>query len=100
MLRKLARIGAAEPGEASDIELAEEKLRMVHGYLKTQDIVRWTLQDIPDYAEEPYVMMAAFYASPEFEMQADPTFWTFGLRQLQSAVVLPADHTATPAAYF
>lgn len=93
MLRKLTVLASGEPGEASDLELAQEKLRAVHGYLKAEGLVRWTLNDLPDFAEEPYVMMASFYAAPEFMQAPNPTFWAVGLRQIQSAITLPSGGT-------
>lgn len=88
VLQKLLVVDAAEAGAATDLGKAEEKLRAVHADLRVNKLVRWTLQDIPDYAEEPYVMMAAFLASPEFSRIPQPALWQAGLAMIQEAVSL------------
>ena len=72
---------------------------MVHQSLLVDDLLRWTLSDIPAYAEEPYVYMAAYLMKPEFEQQADPSQWLFGMSQIQKAVNLRATGV-TQAVYF
>lgn len=90
VLRKIKVLAAGEVASAEDAQLVEEKLRAVHASLKTHGLLRWTLQDIPDYAEEPYVMMCAFLVAPDFSQVAEPAYWSIGLSEIQAAVSLKA----------
>lgn len=89
-LQKLQVLAAGETPEAEDQELVVNKLRAVHAYLREEGLLRWTMQDIPDYAEEPYVMMAAFLAQEDFGRTVLPANWSGGLSLIQSAVSLPS----------
>lgn len=99
VLRKLSVLGAGETAEADDIDLVNEKLDAVHAALRTRGLLRWTLNAVPDYAQESYVLMAAFLAAPEFQRPPDATMWSAGMREIESAVALPNAGT-TPAEYF
>lgn len=99
VLRKLMVLAAGEAPSADDQLLAEEKLEAVHAALQVDDLVRWTLQDIPRFAEEPYILMAAFMAAADFERQPDSGMWAVGLRQIQAGVALKSIGTV-PAEYF
>lgn len=99
VLRKLMVLAAGETASAEDYELAVEKLKAVHSYLEIEGLVRWTMQDIPMFAEEPYVSMAAFLSANEFERSPDPGMWEIGLRQIQSGIALKSSGT-TYTEYF
>lgn len=86
VLVKLQVIGAADTPEADDAALALQKLRAAHASLKKDRLVQWTEQDIPDYAEEPYVQIAAFLAGPEFEKPVDPSWYLWGRAEIESGV--------------
>lgn len=88
VLRKLGILAVGQTASAEDQELALQKLKAVHASLKADGALRWTLGEIPDFAEEPYVMMAAYLAAPEFGLAADPSAWMFGLSEIQSGVRL------------
>lgn len=88
-LQKLQVLAAGETPSAEDQELVVTKLMAVHAYLRKEDLLRWTVQDIPDYAEEPYVMMAAFLAAEDFGRVVSAANWQGGLSLIQSAVALP-----------
>lgn len=88
VLRKLMVLAAGETASAEDQQLAEEKLEAVHAALQVDGLARWTLQDIPKFAEEPYVMMAAFLGARDFGQPADGTLWAQGLGQIQAGVAL------------
>lgn len=92
-------IAAQEPGSAADLAKALEKIKAAHYSFGTQQIAQWTLNDIPPYAEEPYVCMAAFLCASEFERPADPSWPAYALLELQRAANLPALNV-TPAEYF
>lgn len=100
VLRKLTVLASGEHPEASDFELAMEKLRAVHSALRSRGLLRWTLDDVPDpNVQEAYVMMAAFLAAPEFQKPADAGLWATGMREIETAVALTGTGI-TPAEYF
>ncbi len=77
------------PGEAApahDLDAAIEKLRAVHASLKKEELLQWTLLDIPDWAEEPYVTMAAFLLGPEFTKPVEIGMWQYGMAEIRSGV--------------
>lgn len=88
VLRKLTVLAAGESADAADIELVEQKLDAVHAALETRGLLRWTLNDVPASAEEPYVFMAAYLAAPEFQRALDPSLWSSGMREIEAAVAL------------
>lgn len=98
-LKKLQVLGVDETASPEDLELATQKVRSVHAFLKAEGLLRWTLSDIPDYAVEPYLLMAAYLGAPDFQVERDPAGWTTGLRMVQSAVNLP-NAGRTRAEYF
>lgn len=79
-----AALQAASPGAAQAAEealrrlvasrdaqaLAEGKVVAVHAGLDARGIARWTLFDLPDWAEEPYVLMTAALLATEFRAVA------------------------------
>lgn len=99
VLRKLQVLAANEAADPADLAVAVEKLKAAHYAFRVQQLAAWTLNDIPDFAEEPYVMMAAFLAVGEFEAQAMPSWPMQATTELQRAANLPAADT-TPAEYF
>lgn len=88
VLRKLTVLGADEEPSASDYELALEKLRAVHAWLKAQKLLQWTMNDIPDFAEEPYVLMAAFMTTDEFGKPPRIDWWQSGLQAIAAGINL------------
>ncbi len=88
-----------EQPTAADLDKALEKIRAVHSSIRIRGLLRWTLSDIPDYAEEPYVMMAAHLAAPEFEAPPNPSAYAQGFSDICAAANLPA-FTPTQAEYF
>lgn len=98
-LLKMQVLGQDETASPADLQRATGLVRGVHAFLRTEKLLRWTFADIPDYAEEPYVMMAAYNGAPDFQVERDPEGWARGLRMIQSAVNLPSAGR-TQAEYF
>lgn len=96
----MARVRRIVMGGVAGQALAEQKVRAVHAELDARGRTRWFLADLPDYAEEPYVLMAAVLLAPEVGAQADPSWWQGGERMLIRAVALPTDYRPVVAAYF
>ena len=96
----MARVRRVVMGGPAGQALAEQKVRAVHADLDARGRTRWTLYDVPDFAEEPLVLMAAVLLAPEVGAQADPTWWQAGERMLQRAVAIGTDHRPVVASYF
>lgn len=92
-------LAANEAPSAADREKALEKLKAAHYGFQTQRLVQWTLNDIPGYAEEPYVQMAAFLAADDFEAPGNPMWLSYATTEMQRAMNLPATE-GTPAVYY
>lgn len=99
ILQKLKVLGANEPADPDDLVKALEKLKAAHYAFSVRDLVQWTLNTIPTYAEEPYVMMAAYLGADEFDAVPNQTWPLIATTDLQRAVNLPAA-AVTPAVYY
>lgn len=99
VLRKLTVLPPGEDGDAADLETVTQKLQAVHASLKKDDLLRWTANDIPDFAEEPYVAMAAYLAGPEFTKAVTVDQWAYGHTEIEKAVQLKSSGTVS-AEYF
>lgn len=99
VLMKLGVLGAEETASSADFVLATDKLRAVHAWLKGQGLLQWVMNDIPDYAEEPYVMMAAFMTTDEFGKEPRQDWWAAGLRSIEAAINV-RNIGSTSAEYF
>ena len=80
--------------------LAEQKVRAVHYDLEARGKTRWTLVDIPRWAEEPYEFLAAALLAPEFEIKADPTWGIMAEMSLARATALPSTRQPVRGVYF
>lgn len=99
VLMKLGVLGAEETPSSPDFVLAVDKLRAVHAWLKGERLLQWVMTDIPDFAEEPYVMMAAFMTTDEFGKEPRQDWWQAGLRSINAAINV-RNIGSTPAEYF
>lgn len=80
--------------------IAEQKVRAVHYSLEARGKTRWSLLDIPRFAEEPYVFLAASLLAPEVGMKADPV-WAIGAEmELNRAIALPSLGGPVVGVYF
>ena len=94
LMRQFAMAGAT--GQA----IAEEKVRAAHASLDARGLTRWTMLDLPDYAEEPLVMMAAELLAPEVGQPPLPGLYVAGEREIRRLIALPSAGTAVQAVYF
>lgn len=99
VLRKLAVLGAEETPTSPDFVLMLDKLRAVHALLKGERLLQWTMGDIPDFAEEPYVLIAAYLSTDEFNKQPRPDWLQAGIRSIESGINVRNSGT-TQAEYF
>lgn len=92
VLQELKVLGVGQPASAEDLEIAKQKLRAVHASLKKDERVRWTIQDMPEAAEEPYVVLAATLAAASFGATADPGWGPWAEREITALISTPRTH--------
>jgi hypothetical protein len=93
-VRRVAMGGPA--GQA----LAEQKVRAVQYSLEARGRARWGIYDIPVWAEEDLVLMAATLLAPECGVKADPAWYAAGEMDLMRIVSLPSNREPVQATYF
>lgn len=94
------RVRRVSMGGPAGQALAEQKVRAVHYSLDARGRTRWTLYDLPEWAEEPYVLMAATLLAPECGEKADPTWYAAADMDLMRIVSLPSEREPVRAVYF
>lgn len=80
--------------------LAAQKVMAVHANLAARGKIRWSVLDLPDYLEQPYIEMASFLLAPEFAIKADPNWWAQGEMTINRFIALPSSGESVVAAYF
>jgi len=100
VLQKLRVLGAGQTAAPEDIAVAKQKLRAAHVSFRKDERVRWQIGQLPEEAEEPYVMMAAFLAANDFGKQADPTWVQFAEREINAIVRTPKGGEPVKVEYF
>lgn len=94
------RIKRVAMGGPAGQALAEQKVRAVHASLAGRGRVRWSLYDLPIFAEEPYVLMAATLLAPEIDMKADPNWMPGAERDIIQINSVPTNYGVVRAQYF
>jgi hypothetical protein len=79
---------------------AEQAVRAVHLELAGQGRASWLTSDIPRYAEEPYVWMAASDLAPALGLPPRFDERQEALRTLQRATMVPSARGPVPSEYF
>ncbi len=80
--------------------LAEQAVMDVHSALDARGKARWSVFDVPDHAEGPYVALAANLLAPQFGLEADEAGQLRAERQLAQAIALPSSGEAMRPEYF
>lgn len=80
--------------------VAEQAVMDVHSNLDARGKARWSAFDIPDFAEGPYVLLAANLVAPQFGMKPDPADEVRAMRALAQVVALPSSGDRIRAEYF
>lgn len=80
--------------------LAEQAVMDVHANLDARGKARWGVHDIPDFAEGPYILMAANLVAPQFGLPADPAADVRAMRDLAQVIALGAGPEPVRADYF
>lgn len=100
LLHKLQVLDRAADADADDLDKALEKLRAAHGVFKSEGLVRWTLEDIPEDVREGYVLMAAALGADDFACAAPNPAWAqMGMRVVQAYVHIPRSGPRIPVDY-
>jgi len=81
-------------------DLATEAVMAVHADLGARGKLRWTIWDLPQEAEQPYVLLAAFRLGPEFDRQVAPTDVVIAEKALARMIALPTSGERVRAQYF
>ena len=94
LLVKLQVRDKADPALAAgnpDFDVAVQKIRAAHGVFKAENLVRWTLEDIPEDVQEAYVMMGAALGAEDFSAAAPNPAWPqMAMRLVQAYVHIPS----------
>jgi hypothetical protein len=102
--RTLEKVGiqsAWETVSAADQNKALQALKSAHFDLSGKGLLLWSVNDIPEELEEPYVLMAAWYAGDEFGFPQDPLkTYELGLRLVRQYTCVPKPVTPVEAEYF
>ncbi len=96
----MGRVRMIAMGGPAGQALAEQKVRAVHYNLDARGLTRWSILDIPDFAEEPYVLMAATLMAPEFGAKPDPTWQLIAERDIMRIISLPSNGHPVQTVYF
>jgi hypothetical protein len=81
-------------------QIAEQAVMDVHANLDARGKTRWTVWDLPDFVEGPYIMMAANLVAPQFGLPADPAADVRAMRELAQVTALPSEGEPVRAVYF
>lgn len=97
---EINRIRQVSMGGPAGQALAEQKVRAVQWSLEARGRARWTAFDIPRFAEEPIVAMAATLLGPECGVKPDPNWMPAAEMELMRIVSLPSNREPVQATYF
>lgn len=99
-LQEITVLAAGEDPTAEDLELAEHKFDAVHASLGARGLLTWTLDSIPDWAEEPLVQMTASILGKPFGMPNDDAAWTTGEAEIRRIVQIDNNAAVTTSESF
>lgn len=94
------RIRMVSMGGPAGQALAEQKVRAVQWSLEARGRARWTMFDVPRWAEESLVAMAATLLGPECGVKPDPAWMPMAEMELMRIVSLPSNREPVTAVYF
>lgn len=80
--------------------LAEQALMDVHASLDARGKTRWSCFDIPDMADNPYVLLAANLLAPQFGMPSNPADDLRAMRELVQVISLPTNGETVRGVYY
>lgn len=94
------RIRMVSMGGPAGQALAEQKVRAAQWSLEARGRARWTMWDVPKFAEEPIVLLAATMLGPECGVKVDPNWAAAAEMELMRIVSLPSNLGPVRATYF
>lgn len=95
VLQKLSVLAANESPSPADRLKAIEKLKAAQYAIDAVGLLRWTSADIPTFAEEPLVLIAAALAASDFERPVDPSWMSMGMAMVAAGVNLRTTSTVS-----
>jgi hypothetical protein len=81
-------------------QVAEQAVMDVHAGLDARGVTRWSVFDIPDHVEGPYVVLAANLAAPQFGLPVDQAAEVRALRELAQVIALRSSGGHVRTEYF
>lgn len=81
-------------------DLSVDAVMAVHKHLAATGEARWSSFDVPDGAEQVYVVLAANLLAPAFGQQPDAQAAVMAMRALAQITALPTSGERTMAEYF
>lgn len=96
----MSRIRLMAMGGPAGQALAEQKVLVAQYSLEARGRARWTIYDVPVWAEEPLVFKAAVLLAPEFGQKVDPSWDQQAEMDLMRIVSLPSEREPVRATYF
>lgn len=99
ILHKLRVLDPLEPAKPDDLVKALEGLEAAHSAFKVEGLVRWTLVDIPEEVQMPYVLMGAALCASDYGAPADPGWSTGAMRAVAAFVHIPIGGPSYPEAF-
>lgn len=96
----MARIRAVAIGGPAGQALAEQKVCAVHAEWDARGFIPWSLFDLPDQAEEFYVLKAAVLLAPEVDAKADPAWLPMAEMGIARITAVPSRRHPVRVCYF
>lgn len=81
-------------------DLATRAITTVHADLAARGKVRWSIEDIPESAEEPYIALACFQLAPLFDKEPVPAELQLAERAIARMITLGSSGEYVQAEYF
>lgn len=100
VLQRLGVLGAEETASDVDKDKALEGLKSAHYALSGEDLLRWTMSDIPNEMTDPYVSLAAFNIKNDFNAQVGAEIPALAMKQVRNYVMAIKADAPAPAEYF
>ncbi|MDR5802137.1 hypothetical protein [Caballeronia sp. LZ001] len=100
VLQKLKVLGVGQSASAEDLQVAKQAINEAHASLRKDRRVRWTLQELPEAAELPYVMLAATICAADFGAAADPGWGSWAEKEITGVIYTPRTDAPTRTEYF
>lgn len=100
VLQRLGVLGAEETSSDVDKDKALEGLKAAHYALSGEDLLRWTMSDIPDEMIDAYVSIAAFNVKNDFNAPVGAEIVGIAMKQVRNYVMAVKADAPAPVEFF